>query len=92
MLPKRNKIFSYGIMPTYFECMPFKKFCLLHLKFCIFCYYLFDFDSESMTLILIAAILVGILVFHLSLHNSLLLTFISEFGRLVHGQKMARDR
>ena len=30
--------------------------------------------------------------FHLSVHNSLLLTVISGFGRLVHGQKMAKDR
>ena len=28
----------------------------------------------------------------LSVHNGPLLTFISGFGRLVHGQKMAKDR
>ena len=73
-------------------CAFINKFHLLHLRILYTLLLAFsDFVFEGMILILIATILGQMLIFYLSVHNSPLLTFISGFGRLVHGQKMAKD-
>ena len=65
------------------------KFHLLNLIFLYILLLAFSyFVSEGIILILIAEWL----LFYLSVHNSPLLTFISGFGSLVRGQKMAKDR